>query len=448
VKSSLLQKVVGLAAIAATGAGLLATAPVAHAVPYTGNNVVVAAAGSDTTENFMGTYLPNFDGRTDILAGQTLHTYNIRAFPSSALSVPGDPNSCPQDVSWTQTVTSPPAQQIAPSGSGSGKTYFATQDTNAAQRGCVDISRSSSNPGTLSANPTQEKSSWEYYAFALDAVTWASSSLKAPATLTKQQVKDIYNCVYTNWDQVGGTSGPIQRYTPQTGSGTYAFGLSAWLDGVTPPNSAANVAAGCPDVKNNSVLNPAGGANIKFEENQGKLIEPADYDKAIMWYSAGVWSYQAANSANPDIDVRNGVRLGGLTTVTGPVKGNPVEWSAPDRAYQLNFSAGGVVNESNVAKSNPAFSSANGYVGIRYVYNILNNNGNLLGYQAAFDMVGFSNVAAGFKSPLCNNEGVTDDQTFARAAVLSNGFAPLPASNNPLGSNAAGGTCRKFTPAA
>jgi hypothetical protein len=134
--------------------------------------------------------------------------------------------------------------------------------------------------------------------------------------------------------------------------------------------------------------------------------------------------------------------------VNGPVKGSPVEWSAPDRAYQLNFSVGGVVNESNVAKSNPAFSSANDYVGIRYVWNILDNQGNLPGYQAALSMVGFTNIPGGAKSALCSNEGASDDQTFARAAILSNGFAPLPSANNPLGSNAAGGTCRKFVPAA
>lgn len=446
-KKSLFRQAAAVAAVLCTGAvTMLAAAPAAHAVPYTGNDIAVTAMGSDTIQNVMGTYLANFDGSTTVLPGKTVHTYNVPAFPSPNYVTRGDAD-CAQDISWVQTGGTGfgTALQNAPSGSGGGKTYAVSQEGQAAnQKGCGDIFRSSATPGSLTGNPTQEKATMEYYAFALDAVTWASSSLKAPATLTRQQVQDIYACNITNWDQVGGTTGAIQRYLPQSASGTRSFFLGQY--GITAA-MLATTNANCPAVLDNSVINPAGGANIKFEENQGATIQAADYDKAILPYSAGVWSYQAANSVNPTIDVRNGVRLGGLTTVTGPVKGNPVEWSQFDRAYQLNFSPGGVVNESNVALANPAFSTTNGYVGVRYVFNILDNAGNLAGYQAGFNMLGFQNVAAGTKSPMCSNDGLSSDQQFARAAVLSFGFAPLDTTNpSSNGSNVAGATCRKYAP--
>jgi ABC-type phosphate transport system substrate-binding protein len=443
VKNSLLKKGIGAAAALCTGAAMLAFAPAAHAAPYTSPDIAVTAGGSDTIENFMGQYLSNFDGSTTVLPGSTVHTYNIPAFPVGTYTTRGDVN-CAQDINWTQTPgTFGTSAQQAPSGSGAGKSYLATEDTSAStQAGCIDIGRSSSSPGTVAAG---EKSTFEYYAFALDAVTWASASLNAPAILTRQQVQDIYACNITDWGTVGGTPGPIQRYLPQSGSGTRAFFVGQY--GITA-GMLSTTNANCPAVKDNSILNNNGGPNIKFEENQGATIEAGDIAKAILPYSAGLWSYQSANAGNPTVDVRNGVRLGGISTSGGAnpaTKGNPVKWVASDRTYALDTS--GVVNENNVTLANPALTT-NDVPGIRYVFNILDNKSNLVGYQAAFNLVGFANTAVpgAAKSPLCSNQGASDDQQFALALINSVGFAPLPTTGNPGGSNAAGATCRKFAP--
>ena len=103
---------------------------------------------------------------------------------------------------------------------------------------------SSAPPRGLASDPV----TFEYYAFALDAVSWASPSLQAPATLTLVQLQGIYNCTFTDWAQVGGGSGPIQRYFTQVGSGTGSFFQSDLLGGfdptsvstTTPPAGSAN----------------------------------------------------------------------------------------------------------------------------------------------------------------------------------------------------------------
>ena len=93
-KKSLLKKAVGVAtAVTATvslaGVSLMAAAP-AHATLPAGQ-VAITAGGSDTIQNFMGTYLGQYDGAT--VGGNTIHTYNIPAFPTApGFSVAGDAN--------------------------------------------------------------------------------------------------------------------------------------------------------------------------------------------------------------------------------------------------------------------------------------------------------------------------------------------------------------------
>lgn len=439
---SLLARGLGLGAVVCAGAGILGFAPAAQATPYTPPDVSVMAAGSDTTETMMAAIMANHDGQsiTTSLGTGTLHTANLKAVPSSNINVTGD-QDCP-DATWTPgslVYTPPPVQWVAPAGSSAGRDYLGQQESYAAgQKGCVDIARSSGNPRSQ-ASTALEKSTFEYYAFALDAVTWASPSLKAPATLTKAQVKGIYNCTFTNWDQVGGTTGAIQRYIPQNGSGTRSFFLSAY--GITS-GDLATTSGSCPAVKETGL---SGATPVAFEENQGATIAPVDIDKAVLPYSAAVWSYQFANRVNPTLDKRNGVRLGGMTTTQAvPVKGIPVSWNSVGRKYQLDSGAGGVVNEANVSVANPSFNSSTDYVGIRYVYNVLDNAGNLPGYQAASKLVGFDNSIGGAKSPLCDNQNVGNaDGQFDYAAILSYGFAPLSTADPTGTQNLAGSTCRR-----
>ena len=64
-------------------------------------------------------------------------------------------------------------------------------------------------------------------------MTWAAfAGGKAPASLTKTQIKGIYDCTYTDWSEVGGKPRPIKRFFTQAGSGAGQLFRNDVLDGV------------------------------------------------------------------------------------------------------------------------------------------------------------------------------------------------------------------------
>jgi len=428
VKRSILQRGVCLASAAGVAAAMLVTATPAFAVNPA---VRVAAGGSDTTQDVMGDFLAGQNGTTVTYNGHSydVSTSNIPAFPASGVSVPGDAD-CPTQT-WTKDPLSPaanttPTLGIAPFGSGAGRDYlnFEQQTAPAGQKGCIDIARSSGGKRTTGTTNGTDGAGFEYYAFGLDAVSWATTSLKAPATLTVAQIQGIYNCSITNWDQVGGTSGAIVPYLPQPGSGTRSFFLSAY--GIPTPSPTCVP------------------ASHEIEENQAKTVNANDIDTAIFPYSAALWDYQQSNRANPTIDKRNGARLGGYTTgAATPVKAIPAQWVAGDSQYELatpsliSFlglpASYGVVSETNISVATPTFNAATDYRGIRYVYNVVNSGGPVASYEASKALVGFDTTGA-FKSPMCNGGGVSSIQTFGMASLDT---------SNPNSLNPTGSTCRK-----
>lgn len=113
-------------------------------------------------------------------------------------------------------ITLPGGAINRPNGSGAGKSllYGASNNTD------VDFARSSS---TL--NSTEISNNLQQIPFGLDTMVMAVSATdtNAPATLTRQQVVDIYSGKVTNWSEVGGKDGVIKPYRPQDGSGTLSF---------------------------------------------------------------------------------------------------------------------------------------------------------------------------------------------------------------------------------
>lgn len=421
-------------------------------------DTVLTAAGSDTTENVMGNILSQ-----TLPSGTT--AYNIPVYSTTDVTVPGDAY-CPT-TTFTRTIgatpiPSPVAPGIAiPNGSGAGrdalKNYIAnvkkytagvevaSSDAGYASaigvKGCVDIARSSSysssSPGT----------GGEFYAFALDAVTWATTSQLAPSTLTPADLLKIFNCTYTDWSEVGGSAGPIQRYLPPDTSGTKSFFQSDVLGTFDATTKGPSDNANCPAVKR---IDKNGDP---FEENRGDKIPSADFQKAIFPYSAGQWVYQANNAANPTIDQRQVpgsgfyARLGGINNATTGSKlnnANDVAWNTVDSKWQLNDAGlsvvqSGAVGGYPVVEGNTTkYTSGATYAtvanrGIRYVYNVISTNSP--SYDAAAAVVGFDNSSGGAKSPLCSGTYLTN--------IASYGFSPLPSSVN-ANFNIAGSTCRKF----
>lgn len=485
----------GLAAAGATAtllAGLaLVPSPAAEAAPPPGTKII-AATGSDTTEDLMEAYLANPDPNGPGDNGQ----YNVISRYDSGETefVPGD--ALCGDRTYASNPL-PPGALLAPNGSTAGRNALRDilADGDPTNDGCFEIARSSSSPRAV--GPTGDRATFEYYAAALDGLIWASASLNAPASLTRAQVQGIYNCTYTDWSQVGGAPGPITRVLPQAGSGTRAF-FEGDILGFNPvPITGPN----CPAV----VDTRDGGGPLN--ENAGSEIPVALYQSAILPYSAGQWIFQANLSINPTLDKRNGVHLGNLipsasftadttngsttlstavsnrftavnvgasVTGTGIPAGTTVTAVSPDgttatmsqaatatgspsvtmtslpatTARWITVAPGGwlpntpnalnpraPVSESQIVMNNPVRD----FVGVRYVFNVIDSTSP--NYVEARDLVGFDNIPGGTKSPLCSGT--------ANSMILNAGFAPLssttPSAVDPS-RNLAGSTCRRYTP--
>jgi hypothetical protein len=331
VRRSLARRALGAGlALAASVPLVLSAAAPATAAPTD----VITIAGSDTTELVVkAMFNCGANGLCASTPGVTNPTYNLFAASNQTTPavIPADPN-CQGGGAATYHFPVGPGEFATPNGSSAGRTALinsvAKTYPDAAHNstdvgsfgGCIDLARSSS----FSSNPKLE-----YYAFAVDAVGVASPSFNAPASLTIQQVRDIYNCVVNDWSQVGGRSGPIVRQVPVAGSGTGDFFMTNVL--------------GKPNINRDTTNFPNSGASgacapaIFTEENNGKPLATdatlrGNYQNYIEAYSSGKWVFQANGSSNPTVDLRAGARPIALvnndvtTGVPGAAPATGVRW--------------------------------------------------------------------------------------------------------------------------
>lgn len=262
-----------LAAVSLTTTSALAVPP------PNGSTNVLALAGSDTIQDVDTAIAAKYNASAANPAPRD-KAVNIPAFSTAATTVPADAFCAARTY-----ATVPAAGQLqAPNGSTAGKA--ALQASADAGDGCIDIARSSS------ARSSTDPVTFQYFAFARDAVSYASfTGSPAPANLTIAQLRGIFNCTFTNFNQVGGGAGQIQRYLPQDGSGTRKFFISNVLLAADPTTISS---AGCPAVK-------------IFQENTGNTVPVADRSSAIAPYSAGQFIAQANAVV---LDVRGGAQIG------------------------------------------------------------------------------------------------------------------------------------------
>ncbi|NHC22899.1 hypothetical protein G6553_06900 [Nocardioides sp. IC4_145] len=189
----------GLAVAALTGSTLLVTAtPATAAVDPDDTTFTPVAAdlvgvGSDTSQHAMR-----------LLADGWNATSPAARLASFAATGGGD-------------ITLPSGAIKRPNGSGAGKALLYGAGNNAD----IDFARSSSGPSTA-----EVQAGLQNFPFALDTLVMAVSgntASNAPASLTKDQIVDIYDGTVTNWSQVGGKDGIIKPLIPQAGSGTRSF---------------------------------------------------------------------------------------------------------------------------------------------------------------------------------------------------------------------------------
>lgn len=376
-------------------AGGLAALALSACLPANGQTEVIAFAGSDTTQDVIGNLVAQYNA--DTVYNEDPDTLvNVLSVETNPKLVPADADC----VAKTYHTPAGPGEVLAPNGSSNGRN--ALKASVQAGDGCIDVARSSGPPRAIGS----DLASFEYYAFALDALGWASASTKAPANMTLTQVRGVYNCTFTDWSQVGGTAGPIERYMPQSGSGTYQF----FRDDVLGFDPAGFSGPSCPALQ-------------YAQENSGELIATnGDQETALVAYSMANWVAQARGTA-PDQRAGQTLRnLNGQNLVTFPGG-----LATPNTA--------GPVNEGNVKLNNPTPA----YPGIRYVFNVVDSTSK--DYTSALRYVGFENLDPADDgipqaSPLCDDD--------YKSTLENYGFGPLDrtvSSRNLLGS-----TCRLFTP--
>ncbi len=155
-------------AVGAVALGLVALAACNPAPDKKTQNIV--AVGSDTTQTAMATLSALYNVNAKNTDPDSV--YNILAVQTAAQTVPADSQA---DCAATTYHTPAGAGEVlAPNGSGAGRDALKASVANG--DGCITIARSSSGPRAIGTTPGTDNSTFEYYAYALDAVGWGSTS--------------------------------------------------------------------------------------------------------------------------------------------------------------------------------------------------------------------------------------------------------------------------------
>jgi ABC-type phosphate transport system substrate-binding protein len=131
---------------------------------------------------------------------------------------------------------------------------------------CIDYARSSRAPESTDPDDIV------FVPFAGDAIAWSSPAgtssdvSPVPSTLTFTDLVDIYTCVDTTWNEVGGSSdAPIVPVLPQSGSGTRAtflLDLGGGSTALTPGSCVVNGTNSTGDIEENTGLSSPNAAQF------------------------------------------------------------------------------------------------------------------------------------------------------------------------------------------
>ena len=163
------------------------------------------------------------------------------------------------------TIALPSGAITRPNGSTAGKATLFGGGNNAD----VDFARSSSAIST-----TEAQAGLQAFPFALDTLAMAVSNTvpsNAPASLTPQQILQIYEGGITDWGTIGGTPGTIAPKIPQDGSGTRSFFL-AQLTAIK--GSTVNLAGSVAPVQehDDTFIKSDANAIVPFSVGRAKLL--------------------------------------------------------------------------------------------------------------------------------------------------------------------------------
>lgn len=217
---------------------------------------------------------------------------------------------------------------------------------NANTSATVDFVRADRGPQT--GDPTTDL----FVALAKDAVSWtATSGGHAPANLTAAQLKGIYSCTITNWQQIDPSlaNATIKPFLPTPGSGT----RSSFLAAIGNPTSGTCVTTGLQENQGTDpVLNDP---DAVFPYSVGHYVGQVYYGRATTTDAPGPLTVRNVNSiaaVNPTAQTINPTFA---TTAFGRVLFDVVrqaEWNATDthgRALRNVFGNLGWICRNSVA---------------------------------------------------------------------------------------------------
>lgn len=356
---------------------IVAASPATAIPPPNGLRRVVTAAGSDSTQDVMAAILAQQNGNLSPNANPGTSRYrdnfvNLTPSPlAPGVSVPGDALCGSRTYVPGGNTDSDPRTVDPINGSSSGEAALASSaGSPSGSSGCVDIARSSA----FSPNPT----SFEHYAYARDAVSWAAFiGGQAPADLSSYHLQAIYSCVITDWSDSrlppdAGSGQIIRVLTEDDVAGASVFYRNVLFRAAIPPNSVA-----CPLV----TLPGDAVTGIAVRDR----VQSAALGRVIAPHFVAQWVAQGNGVLD---DARSGLYMGNVNGLDLIDDGPPL---APNRT---------VINSG-------------GFTGVHSAYNVLDTRSP--SYTDALRAVGFDATGPGV---LCSG---------ALASVLIEyGYTPLP----------------------
>lgn len=341
----------------------------------------LAGVGANATSSVMRTIGEQYNGQKPSVNGGDLVVH------VGAQAVPPDPSGVfiPGDTKYVgdyiyNVGTAKRAANLPPNGAGAGKTALLNDAT--AGKGLIDFNRQSSQPSA------SDPATLEYYAFALDAVTWVNFAPNPVTNLSQAELIKLFTCdaathkpFYTNWNQIPGVSynAPIKKFQAQTGSGRQRSFETLVLNGHLIDENC--------DAQN---LSP------RLFESNASGIAAADKPGAIYLFG---YSAHIAQGKAVTPNLRNGAVLG---SVNGVKPGLTTINTTPSR-----------------------------FVGTQYVYNNVDTRSK--SYARAIKFLGETSGPSGTNGYICAGK--------AAAPIKGWGFVPLPMELDPVTGHAS--TCRK-----
>jgi hypothetical protein len=379
----------------------------------------LVAVGASATAPLMQKLLPTVDV---VSSGAT-----TGGAPSSSDCQGGDPYS---------------ASSPGPSSSAAGVRALLDEETaESNEQGCTAIARSAAPPSATGAGDGAATASHlQYFAFALDAVaplvgSNSGSTAETSLDLTLGQIKDVYNCTISHWNDLGASSmAPIIRYWPEPGSSTAS--LYEGILGFDPRQFT----------KSDKCANSLIGTYLVSPHSEAAIVNNQDVTDAFSLYPAGSFSYQwdhpkayGPTLSNPDDSTQPNTEGNWSASLT-LASVDAVGGSAPNPFVAFTTGEGRgseALDTTTVTETNEWYSHVGGSTvvpGVFYLYNVVDDV--LPTYQAAVSFVGFDNVSEGAASALCDGADASE--------ISAASYVPLGSSGGPSGTDQAGATCREL----